>query len=100
MPRLLLFCILVIFFKLTHAQSSLYPIRSNNMWGLMDSKGKLVLDAEFKNIGEFEPEGIALAQKGDLIGVIDSTGNLVIPCQYHSMDYIGQGLFSIKDLTH
>ena len=53
MLRLLLFCILVIVFRQTYAQSYLFPIRENNMWGLMDSKGNVVLDAQFKSIGEF-----------------------------------------------
>jgi hypothetical protein len=88
---------LVFAFVIANAQQRLYPVCTNQMWGMMDAKGNLVVEADYKSIGGFEEEGYAIAQKGDLLGVIDTLGKVLIPCKYSLMDYVGKGLFSIKD---
>ena len=97
MLRTLFILLLALNFVGLQAQQRLYPVRSGNMWGLMNLQGKLIVPAEYNSIGEYGEEGYAIAQKGNLLGVVDSLGNVTIPCKYQMMDYIGKGLYSIKE---
>lgn len=74
----------------------LYPVHINKKWGMMDVNGNLIVNPSYSAIGVFQDGLYAIAEKEGLLGVLDTTGALVIPCQYDWMDYIGRGLFSVK----
>lgn len=97
MFRILLIVVLVATFTTSHAQKRLYPIRSNGAWGLIDVQGNLVVNPNYSSIGKFSSDGYSIVQQGKLLGVLDTTGKEVIPCQYPMLNYAGQGLFSVKE---
>lgn len=99
MWRSLLVVILVITAFVTQAQQHLYPVHIDKKWGMMDVKGDLVVEPYYQAIGTFHDGLYAIAEKEGLLGVLDTTGTLVIPCQYTLMDYVGRGLFSVKTET-
>ena len=70
---------------------------SSGKWGYLDVNGNRIIPCKWAKVGSFE-DGFAVVEnkygaydyKG---GVIDSNGNLVIPINYGSLEYIGCGLF-------
>lgn len=96
MWRPFLVVILVITAFVTQAQQHLYPVHIDKKWGLMDVKGNLVVEPFYQAIGTFHDGVYAIVEKEGLLGVLDTTGSLIIPCQYTLMDYVGRGLFSVK----
>ncbi len=84
------------FVQLTAQSKKLYPVHDNKGWGLMDAKGNLVVNTEYNAISEYKSDGYAIIQKGDFVGAVDSTGNIIIPCKYQYLDYISKGLFNAK----
>lgn len=99
MWRPFLVVILVITAFVVQAQQHLYPVHIDKKWGMMDIKGNLVVEPYYQAIGVFQEGQYAIAEKEGLLGVLDTTGRLVIPCQYTLMDYVGRGLFSVKTAT-
>ncbi|MCL1863707.1 MAG: WG repeat-containing protein [Defluviitaleaceae bacterium] len=60
---------------------------NNNEWiyGFIDKTGELVIDFQFTWAGCFH-DGVAVARKGDMVGVIDTTGQAIIPFIYTSLN--------------
>ena len=54
-----------------------------NKWGFIDKAGKLVIAAEFDDVGPFS-EGLAAVNQNGKWGYIDRTGQVVIPINYKS----------------
>jgi WG containing repeat len=75
-------------------------IAGNFPKGYLDSATLQVLIApQFEACQPFW-NGLAAVKKNGLWGIIDKTGNLVVPCQYEYMDYwAGNYLVSMKDKT-
>ena len=60
---------------------------SNQKFGYIDTKGKLVIQHKYKAIGDFS-EGLAFFQNDDnLYGFINTSGDVVIPAKYSKQPY-------------
>ena len=83
---------LIIFFSLSinipvqaqsekEIQKSLYRIVENDLWGFMDTNGKIVIEPQFAEAGYFV-DGLAMVVKNGRFGFIDTNGTFVIPAKY------------------
>ena len=60
-------------------EASLYPARSNGLWGYMDRRGGWVLPCQWSYCGDFRGNGYALVcTKSGEYGIISSTGDYII----------------------
>ncbi|SFT51634.1 WG containing repeat-containing protein [Lishizhenia tianjinensis] len=59
--------------ELALVEEDLLPIQIDGKYGYMDSKGSLVVEAQFLSAGFFK-EGMAIVEKDGLYGYIDKTG--------------------------
>lgn len=58
----------------------LAAVKLNGKWGFIDPKGELIIPNKFKAVSGFE-HGYARFQQGELIGLIDTAGNVALaPC--------------------
>lgn len=57
------------------------PMDLNGKWGVLDQSGHTVVDFKYENPLYFA-EGYSVARRGELSGLIDQTGQEVIPCEY------------------
>ena len=78
----------------------LHPVKSNNLWGLINNKGVLVVPFQYEAISEFKESGKAIAQKNGKMGLIDASGRLVIECKYDFLNIIGEDLYYIRQNDH
>lgn len=62
-------------------ENGLAPIEKNYKWGVIDTKGNLVIDCIYDFVGGFQ-EGFSNVIKNGKCGFIDTKGNLVIDCIY------------------
>lgn len=76
LTALFLICLIV-----TQAQLKYVPYRINNSWGMANVKGKIILQPEYDKPFTFY-KGLATVQKDNRWGVIDSLGEVIIPCIY------------------
>lgn len=69
---------------------NLLPYKEEEYFGFMDYSGKIIIPAEFEQVGFFK-EGLALAVKNGQSGYLDKSGKVVIPFQYSSGSDFEQG---------
>ena len=85
-----------IFSRLEHIENELYKFKINDLYGLVTSKGNIILENKYNGIGKFEdnlacvqvnvPSGDRYEQK-KLYGYIDYSGNEILPPSY---EFIGK----------
>jgi hypothetical protein len=68
----------------------------NGKWGLIDKKGKYIIDPEYDDIESFH-EGLALVELHGKSGYINRQGEIVIPIVYEQASVFqnGQALVSL-----
>jgi hypothetical protein len=74
--------------------SGLYQIVQGGKSGYIDATGKLVINPQFDNAGDFH-EGFADVVVKDRSGYIDKTGKLVVPPQFDDNSRFSEGLAAI-----
>jgi len=62
---------------------NLLPFKDENLYGFMDHDGKVIIPAEYEQLGFFK-EGLALAMKKGMFGYIDKGNRTIIPFEYSS----------------
>lgn len=79
-----------IFSRLDHIENELYKFKINDLYGLVTSKGNIILQNKYNGIGKFE-DNLACVQVNalskKLYGYIDSSGNEILPPSY---EFIGK----------
>lgn len=89
MKTILLFAS-ILFAALTIAQNpnKLYPVKNTNKkHGYINSKGEMTVDFIYDWVGEFDKYDQGMVRKGDLYGLIDRTGKIVIPIEQPGFFY-------------
>jgi len=56
---------------------SLFPIKKDKKWGLMNSDGQLVQQPVYDAIGEFKQFGYAVMQRSGKVGMLSNKGSEV-----------------------
>lgn len=85
-----------IFSRLDHIENELYKFKINDLYGLVNSKGNIILQNKYNGIGKFE-DNLACVQvnvhsddrygQRKLYGYVDSSGNEILPPSY---EFIGK----------
>ena len=79
-----------IFSRLDLIENELYKFKINDLYGLVTSKGNIILQNKYNGIGKFE-DNLACVQinalSKKLYGYIDSSGNEILPPSY---EFIGK----------
>ncbi|TXB61591.1 WG repeat-containing protein [Phaeodactylibacter luteus] len=66
-------------------QQACFPIKQNNMWGLMNADGKIVQAPVYDAIGEFQHFGYAVMQQHGRVGLLNATGQELLPSRYEDL---------------
>ena len=74
----------------------IFPVRMNGKYGFIDHSGKLKLQPQFDNAGEFK-DGRAPVQMGAAWGYIDGDGKLLVNPQFQIADPFSDGLALDRD---
>ena len=81
----------------SHRAQSLYPIKKDKKWGLIDSDGRIVKPPVYDAIGEFKAYGCAVIQRNGRVGMLDSKGAEVVPARYDDVKVLDSMLVSVME---
>jgi hypothetical protein len=70
-------------------------VRVGNLYGYIDQRGRLVIDAKFDDASTFS-EDLADVRFGARCGYIDTTGKTVIPPRFDEASFFHEGLARVK----
>jgi hypothetical protein len=93
---ILFFSLFLILIDLSGQQ--LFPVRIEKMWGLINSDGQLVKEADYEAIGDFKNYGYAIMQKNGGVGVLDKNGNEIVPPEYRDVKILDSLLVAVMDM--
>jgi hypothetical protein len=82
----------------TEFTEGLAIVKQNNLYGFIDTTGKLVIKFQFENCNSFR-EGLASFQKGKKWGFIDKTGKVIIEPQFDQASFFENGITEIRKYT-
>ena len=80
-----------------HFGQSLFPIKKNKKWGLINSDGRIVQEPVYDAIGEFKEFGYAIMQRNGWVGMLNDEGQEVVPPQYGDVKALDRSLVSVMD---
>lgn len=87
--------IFLIFYLITHSYAQnkiLIPFRSGKLWGYSTIDKKIVIQCKYSFAYMFR-NGFARVQQNKNWGVIDSTGNIVIPIKFSKLIHVNNNIF-------
>lgn len=87
--------LLLMLFSVESEAQSLFPIKKNNKWGLINAEGRIVKRPEYQAIGEFKDFGYATMQKKGKVGMLNSRGMEIVPAQYEDVKALDSLLISV-----
>lgn len=64
-------------------------------YGLLDTMGRIAVEARFEEVGTFSEDRLAVQQNG-LWGFVDGEGELIINCQYQQVQHFSEGKAAVK----
>ena len=74
-----------------------FPIKMNQLWGLMDENGKVVLKPQYEAIGEFKKHGYATMQQQGKVGLINDKGNEIVVPLYDDVKVLDSLLIAVLE---
>ncbi len=91
---IIIICLLFLATGEISAQSA-FPVKVNNLWGLMNADGELLIEPRYEAMGEFKKFGYAVMQRSKKVGVINEFGREVIPPGYQDIKILDSTLFAV-----
>lgn len=67
---------------------------------LFDDKGKKLWDSDYKDCIVLDADHIAVKNAEDIYGVVNRTGKIVIPFQYHRIGAINEGIYIAQNIRN
>ena len=74
-----------------------FPIKINQLWGLMDEDGKVIVKPEFEAIGEFKKYGYATMQRKGKVGLINNKGKEIVVPLYDDVKILDSLLIAVLE---
>ena len=74
---------------------SLFPVRLQGKWGLIDANGEVRVPGIYNAIGEYQQYGYATMQRDGGVGLLDQRGEEVVPPDYADLKVIDSLLFAV-----
>lgn len=76
---------------------SLFPIKKNKKWGLINSDGRIVKQPVYDAIGEFKEFGYAIMQRNGKVGMLDHNGREVVPPKFDDVKALDATMVSVME---
>lgn len=92
------FFVLMFLLPLMLEAQSLFPIKKDKKWGLMNAEGRLVQAPVYDAIGEFKQFGYATMQRKGRVGLLNSEGIEIVPPAYDDVKALDSTLISVMEL--
>jgi len=76
-------------------QNSLARVKQKIKTGFINQKGEQIVPATYDEATDFK-NGISIATSGGKKGVLDLSGNLIIPCEMDEIEIAGRGMLKLE----
>jgi len=76
-----------------------FPVKISKQWGMMNAKGKVVVQPQYDAIGEFKEYGYAVMQRNDRVGLVDKYGREILLPKYDDIKILDSLLFAVLDVS-
>ena len=73
-----------------------FPVKKNQLWGLITKEGKIIHDPQYEAMSSFDQFGYAVVQKQGNVGILNNLAQLVLPVVNEDVRILDSLLFSIK----
>jgi hypothetical protein len=72
-------------------------ITRNKMYGAIDKSGKSIIAQAYDSLypQQWNNKIVWVAKQNQNIGILDSTGKIMIPIQYQQVEYLGKGILKV-----
>ena len=95
--RQLLLLIALLGLSLPASSQSLFPIKKNKKWGLINAEGRIVKQPVYDAIGEFKQHGYAIMQRQGRVGLLNQEGTEIVPPRYNDVKVLDSTLITVMD---
>lgn len=95
--RFILVCFLGCSLTGALSSQSVYPVKRNGQWGLMDGRGSLLLPPRYDLIGNPDEFGYLVVQDGEQLGLLGSGGRLVLAPAYEDVQVLDAGIIAVLE---
>jgi hypothetical protein len=95
--RINLFLGLTFLFVGSMSAQSLFPIKVDKRWGLINADGEIVVQPVYQAIGDFKASGYAVMQRNGGVGVLDPAGNELLPPRFEDVKVLTARLITVME---
>ncbi len=74
-----------------------FPVKVDNLWGLMDAKGEIITKPVYDGIGEFKQFGYAVMQRNGRVGMLNNKGKEIITPKFDDIKILDSLLIAVMD---
>mgnify|MGYP001788443694 CR=1 FL=1 len=75
----------------------LYPAAlktvTGTKWGYINKDGAFIIKPQYDSAMDFQDNGLAIVEKGNLYGVIDRYGRFIVPLKYSTITQFSEDWF-------
>ncbi len=72
--------------------------KAKEYWGFINQEGKIVIELKYDYAYDFDENNLAVVMKDNKYGLINKMGEEILPIQYKTIDYKGEGFYFIKQI--
>merc|ERR1711916_97972 len=90
--------IFFILFQIVHSPlnaQDFFPIKEQGLWGVINRNGETTIKPTYSFIGDFTKENFAIATKDQLSGLINGSGEVLIPLKYKKIRFLNENFLSV-----
>ena len=77
-------------------KSGVAPVKSNGLWGLIDTKGAWLVAPKYTDAGRLQEGFLAVSQAQDKFAFMDTNGKLLTEFKFKKAHYFSEGLAGVK----
>lgn len=78
-------------------KESYFPVKIDKKWGMINTKGKIIIKPVYDAIGEFRDFGYAVMQRNNGIGLLNQFGQEIITPKYDDIKILDSLIFAVLD---
>jgi hypothetical protein len=76
---------------------TVFPVKMNNRWGLINSEGSMIIKPEYEAIGDFKNYGYAVMQRSGKVGLLDQHGREIVNARFEDLRVLDSARIAVMD---
>ncbi|PHI20010.1 hypothetical protein CEQ90_09720 [Lewinellaceae bacterium SD302] len=74
-----------------------YPVKEADKWGLIDPRGRLVVQPTYDLVSNPDPYGFLVIQRGGKLGLVGAGGRMILPADFLDIQVLDEDIFAVLD---